>query len=124
MTWPDPNATALDRARQIARTYRAALAKADPQAAAILDDAARRVDEGWVCGVTTGPQACTVHEAAQLLAVTDRRVRQLIAAGDLPAAGKARDGHVLLVRDVQQYAASRRSAGAASTSALPSVASG
>lgn len=113
MTWPDPTATALDRARQIARTYRAALTKAHPQQAAILDDAARRVGEGWVCGVTTGEQACTVHEAAQLLGVSDRRVRQLITAGHLRAEGKTTDGYVLLLRTVLDYQQSQRPAATA-----------
>lgn len=116
MTWPDPTATALDRARQIARTYRAALTKAHPQQAALLDDAARRVGEAWVCGVTTGQQACTVAEAALLLGVTDRRVRQLITAGDIPSAGKTNDGHVLLVTDVLAY---QRTTTQRETSVLP-----
>jgi hypothetical protein len=101
--WPDPDATALDRARQVARTYRAALAKAHPQQAAILDDAARRVGEGWVCGATSGAQACTVAEAALILGLTDRRVRQLITAGVIPSQGRTATGHVLLVSDVHAY---------------------
>lgn len=120
-TWPDPDATALDRARQIARTYRAALSKAYPEQAAILDDAARRVGEGWVCGVTTGEQACTVAEAALLLGLTDRRVRQLVAERKIPAAGKTTDGYVLLVADVLAY---QRGVWNRRTSVLPFRASG
>lgn len=110
MTWPDPNATALDRARQIARTYRAALTHHAPDAAARLDDAARRVDETWVCGVTTEAKACTVREAALILGVTVGRVRQLIAAKELLSAGKTKHGHLILTSDLDAYLKRRRTA--------------
>lgn len=119
--WPDPNATALDRARQIARTYRAALAKAHPQQAGVLDDATRRVGEGWVCGATSGAQACTVTEAALILGLTDRRVRQLVTSGAIPSQGRTATGHVLLVADVHAYQRGQRQA---ATSVLPSAANG
>lgn len=122
MTWPDPDATALDRARIVARTYRAALHKAAPQQAGILDDAARRVGEGWVCGVDTGERVCTVPEAALMLGLTDRRVRQLLAAGAIPSQGRTTSGHVLRVVDVLAY--QRRVAADRQASALPSSASG
>lgn len=108
MTWPDPDANALDRAREVARTYRDALARVDPEAARKIDGAAQRVGEGWVCGVTTGEQSCTIGQAAVLLEVTERRVRQLIAEGVIRSSGKARDGHVLLIADVQAYQRVRR----------------
>lgn len=103
--WPDPRANALDRARAIARTYRAALARTAPDAALRIDQAAQGVGEGWVCGATTGPKACTVREAALLLGVTDGRVRQLLAdpTAPLTSQGKDHDGHVLLVAEVLAY---------------------
>lgn len=101
--WPDPRATALDRARAVARTYRDALAKAAPLAAQHIDAAAQRVGEDWITGTTTGARSCTVRQAATLLGVTPSRVRQLILDGHLPSAGKARDGHVLLLADVLAY---------------------
>lgn len=110
MTWPDPNATALDRARQIARTYRAALVYYAPEAALRLDDAAHRVDEAWVCGVTIEDRACTVREAALILGVTVGRVRQLIAAKELLSAGKTKRGHLILTADIDAYLKRRRPA--------------
>ena len=109
MTWPQADATALDRARAIARTYRASLAQLDPQRARILDEAAREVGEGWVASVTLASPACTVADAALLLQVSPRRVRQLIDAGHLPAAGRTAGGWVLLVDDVTAYRARRAS---------------
>lgn len=120
MTWPDPDATALDRARAVARTYRAALEKVAPQQAAVFDDAARRVGEGWVCGVDTGERVCTVPEAALMLGLTDRRVRQLVDAKLIPSQGKTATGHVLLVADVLAYQTSRRVVADRQTSAVPS----
>lgn len=124
MSWPDPDATALDRARAVARTYRAALTQAAPQQAGILDDAARRVGEGWVCGVDTGERVCTVAEASLMLGLTDRRVRQLVDAGVVPSQGKTSTGHVLRVADVLAYQRDRRVGAERHTSALPSCASG
>lgn len=124
MTWPAPDATALDRARAIARGYRDALHAANPQRAAILDAAAQRVGEGWITGATTGERACTVPDAALLLGVTDRRVRQLITTGAIPSQGKTADGHVLFVADVLRYQAGTRRVGAQAISALPSEANG
>ncbi|MCZ2837151.1 hypothetical protein [Modestobacter sp. VKM Ac-2985] len=121
--WPDPNATPLDRARAVARTYRDALVKANPQQAELFDSAARRVGEAWVCGVDTGERVCTVPEAALLLAVTEGRVRQLVGK-DIPSAGRTSTGHVLLVADVLAYQARRRPGGRAGASALSSAASG
>ena len=109
MTWPQADATALDRARAIARTYRASLAQLDPQRARILDEAARDVGEGWVASVTLSPTACTVSEAALLLSVTPQRVRQLIGSGRLPTAGRDADGWILLVDEVHAYRARRAS---------------
>lgn len=106
--WPDPRATALDRARAIARTYRDALARVAPDACRRLDEAAISVGEGWIAGATTGDKSCTVAQAAHLLGVTDRRVRQLIDAGAIRSSGKARDGHVLLLADVLDYRSARR----------------
>lgn len=121
MSWPDPDATALDRARTVARTYRAALLKVAPQQTGILDDAARKVGEGWVCGVDTGDQVCTVAEAALMLGLTDRRVRQLVDSGRIPSQGKTTTGHVLAVADVLAYQQSRRVVADGQTSALPST---
>ena len=101
--WPDPTATALDRARAIARTYRDALSRAAPQACKHIDDAAIDRGEGWVCGGTSGPRACTVRQAAALLGITPGRVRHLIDDGTLPTVGKDRLGHVLFVTDVLAY---------------------
>lgn len=120
MTWPDPDATALDRARAVARTYRTALVKAAPEQAAVFDDAARRAGEGWVCGVDTGDRVCTVGEAALMLSLTDRRVRQLVDVGAIPSQGKTTMGHVLLVADVLAYQRGRRVVAERQTSALPS----
>lgn len=122
--WPDPTATALDRARAVARTYRAALQKAFPQQADILDEAARKVGEGWVCGVETGETVCTVSEAALMLGLTDRRVRQLVDAGVLPSQGKTTTGHVLRVADVLDYMPGRRVVAEGQASAVPSPSSG
>lgn len=124
MTWPHPDATALDRARAIARGYRDALHAANPQRAGILDAAAQRVGESWITGATTGERACTVAEAALLLGVTDRRVRQLIASGAIRSEGKTSDGHVLFVAEVLRYQADARRIAEPAISALPSATSG
>lgn len=107
MTWPDPRANALDRARAVARAYRDALTRTAPDACARIDKAAVGVGEGWVCGATTTAKSCTVSEAAHLLGVTERRVRQLIGEGTIRSSGKAHDGHVLLLDDVLDYRAKR-----------------
>lgn len=124
--WPDPSATALDRARAIARSYRAELAKHAPQSAGILDDGARRVGEAWVCGVETGERLCTVADAALLLGVSERRVRTLVGEHRIEAAGKTTTGYVLLVQSVLDYQRERRGgeAGALRGSEVPSDASG
>lgn len=125
MTWPNPDANALDRARAIARTYRDALTAANPQRAAILDHAARRVGEGWVCDAITGEQACTVSEAALMLGVSDSRVRQLIGSGALRSEGKTATGHVIYISAILRYNRSRSvAAGGQSANALTSDASG
>jgi hypothetical protein len=124
VSWPVADATALDRARAVARTYRAALLKIAPQQTGILDDAARRVGEGWVCGVDTGERVCTVPEAALMLGLTDRRVRQLVDASTIPSQGRTTNGHVLRVADVLAYQAQRRVVAQRQTSALPLPASG
>lgn len=110
MSWPDPRATALDRAHAIARTYRDALHRVAPDACLRIDQAAVGVGEGWVCGATSTDRSCTVTEAAHLLGVTERRIRQLIHAKLIRSSGKARDGHVLLLVDVLDYRAKRSSA--------------
>ena len=107
MTWPDPHANALDRARAVARAYRAALHNAAPHAARLIDEGAHRVGETWVADVSAG-DSCTVRQAAALLGVNPSRVRQLIGAGTLRSAGKDKDGHVLFVADVLTYQSSQR----------------
>lgn len=107
MTWPDPTANALDRARAVARAYRAALHNAAPQAARLIDEGAHRVGESWVAEVSAG-DSCTVRQAAALLDINPSRVRQLILAGTLRSAGKDKHGHVLMVADVLTYQSSQR----------------
>jgi hypothetical protein len=107
VTWPDPAANALDRARAVARAYRAALHHAAPQAARLIDEGAHRVGESWVADISAG-DSCTVRQAAALLGVNPSRVRQLIGAGALRSAGKDRDGHVLMVADVLAYQSLQR----------------
>lgn len=118
---------ALDRARALARIYRTELAKRDPIRAAALDQSAQSLGETWIVDPTTAPIACTVPEAAALIGVTAGRVRQLIAAGELPTAGSTGEGrgrgHVLFVRDVLAYRA-RRVVAERGASGLSSSASG
>lgn len=62
--WPRPADTAVDRARCIAREYRAALATEAPDRCAALDQAAVELGETWITGA---PQ----HTDAELLTLTD-----------------------------------------------------
>ena len=67
--WPRPADTAVDRARAIAREYRAALQHVDPARCAVLDRAAEAFGELWLTGAVqyTDSELVTLAElAAQL----------------------------------------------------------
>ncbi|GAA1600643.1 hypothetical protein GCM10009764_25700 [Nocardia ninae] len=49
--WPFPGDTALQRARKVASSYRAALHTIDPQRCAELDERAVELGQGWVAPV-------------------------------------------------------------------------
>lgn len=111
--WPDPTANALDRARSVARTYRAALLHIAEQQTRILDDAARRVGEGWVCGVTAGETILTTAEVAAMLGITPRGVRLAVRRGGLEIAGQDDDGYLFERQEVLTYMATRARRGVA-----------
>jgi hypothetical protein len=46
--WPWPADTPLDRSRRVARSYRDALADADPDTCARLDEQMSQLGQGWV----------------------------------------------------------------------------
>jgi hypothetical protein len=62
-----------------------------------------------------------VSEAALMLGLTDRRVRQLVDAGQIPSQGKTTTGHVVRVADVLAYRPGRRVVADGQTSAVPST---
>lgn len=71
--WPYPGDSELDKARWIARWYRAEVARLDPELCARLDDAASRLGQGWVTpalAVVDQHSLVTVADAADYLCVS------------------------------------------------------
>lgn len=83
-TWPWPVDTELDRARKIARMYRHHLRTSSPGTCAVLDETARGWDQGdWLIekeDVVDPNQALTTAEAAELVRVTPKRIREWACA--------------------------------------------
>lgn len=93
--WPFPGDTELDKARRIARDYRAELHRLAPELCARLDDACRRLGQPWIT-----PQRVqfdmddwiTLAQAAELVGRTPRAVRYW-TAGDPPKLPSTVDAH-------------------------------
>jgi hypothetical protein len=106
--WPYPADRPVDRARQVAQQYRAALARTNPDACAAIDQAARWAGETWVL-----PQIAqhkpddliTAPEAAELTGRSLRWVYQWVS-DDRDTRMHQRDGKThVRVRDIQHAAA-------------------
>lgn len=107
--WPWPGDSPLDRRSRVARTYREALAEADPARCAQLDAAARRLGQGWVLPSVLDHQTddlLTAPEVAEMCNVQPATVRQWRRRG-LPAV-RTPDGLRYRVADVLDYHAQRR----------------
>lgn len=114
--WPWPGDSPLDRRSRVARTYREALAEADPARCAQLDESARRLGQGWVLPSVLDHQAddlLTAPEVAEMCNVQPATVRQWRNRG-LPAV-RTPDGLRYRVADVMDYHAQRRYRRARST---------
>lgn len=77
--WPFPGDLPVDRARQVALQYRAALGRLDAAACAAIDSAAVLAGEGWVVdelAVETEDDLVTVPRAAELVGRSRRWVYQ------------------------------------------------
>lgn len=79
--WPFPGDSELDKARHIARDYRAELARIAPELCGRLDAAACRLGQHWVTpqlAVVDTNTTVTIAEAADYLAVSESAIRKWI----------------------------------------------
>lgn len=86
-SWPFPGDRAVDRARQVAQQYRAALAQVDPAACAEIDRGAAAAGETWA--LLRPPrfddhELVSVPEAAEEIGRSVRAVYNWVADGTLP----------------------------------------
>jgi len=84
--WPRPADTAVDRARAIAREYRAALQHVDPERCDRLDRAAVAFGELWLTGTIqhTDRELVTLAELAALLGEPYKTVWAWWRRGKIP----------------------------------------
>lgn len=75
--WPDPADTALDRARAICYSYRAALLEVAPARCLALDSAARELGEHWIAPLpdTAPSEYVSTKRASELLGVDEATIR-------------------------------------------------
>lgn len=110
--WPFPGDRPVDRARQVASQYRAALHAVDADACAAIDRAAQSVGEDWVIPQVAqfGPDDwVTVTEAAALTGRSTRWVYAWIAGNREHRCVHGADGlSRVRVQDVQEAAARGR----------------
>lgn len=103
--WPVPGDTALDKARTIAREYRTALRRTNPEMCDQLDDAARRLGQAWITPELVrfdDDDWITIAEAAELVSRTPRAVRYWTTS-DPPKLDSITDNHGVkrvLVKDL------------------------
>lgn len=104
--WPNPQDTALDRARRVARQYRQALAEADPARCAAIDTAANLLGESWVAPtvVTTDEAWVTAHELAEMVGVKVGTVYVWVQRGVIPIPVEGRHN----LREAQDALRNRR----------------
>lgn len=84
--WPWPADTAVDIARRLLQSYRAALEDRDPDVCRQLDDRATALGQGWVrprLEVWGDDDLLTTAEAAELAVVTTEVIRQWASRGYL-----------------------------------------
>lgn len=73
--WPFPREDSTERARRVARTYREALYRVEPQACGVIDDAARSAGERWVLPyLGSADDWVAVRDAAALIGRSTRWV--------------------------------------------------
>lgn len=80
--WPIPGVRPLGRARELAKSYRAALAVADPETCRLLDARSHQVGEHWIAPQAHAYQDAdwiTVLEAAELVHRSPRWVYDWLA---------------------------------------------
>lgn len=114
--WPWPADTALDIARRLLQSYRAALAQRDPQACNQLDDQATALGQGWVrptMEVWGDDDLLTTAEAAELAGVTVEVIRQWAKRGHLPRLTAPDGSRRWRAGDVRAHIAKTRRARAA-----------
>jgi hypothetical protein len=107
--WPNPADSSLDRARAIARDYRAALLERDRAECLRLDNLARYVGQGWVAPRVSQfepDDLLTARQAADYCDIRPTTLQQWKARG-LKVIETA-DGRRYRVQDLNDYRASRR----------------
>lgn len=73
--WPFRGDLPVDRARQVAEQYRAALERVDPEACAAIDQAARWVGEEWIAPGVAAELEDDWIEAPRAARITGRSTR-------------------------------------------------
>ncbi|MFC5992931.1 helix-turn-helix domain-containing protein [Pseudonocardia hispaniensis] len=87
-SWPFPGDLPVDRARQVARTFRDALHQVDPDAAAAIEQAAVAVGETWLrpaVALAADEDFVSVADAADIVGCSVRLVYKWVADGVLPS---------------------------------------
>jgi hypothetical protein len=110
-SWPFPEDTTLERARKIARSYRALAMAADPTACALLDERATERGQGWVVPRADGldlDDLLRVPDLAHLVDVPEGTIRSWMSRGELERRTLADGTPVCLLRDVVDLAARKR----------------
>lgn len=104
--WPNPADSSLDRARAIARDYRAALLERDRAECFRLDNLARYVGQGWVAPAVQQYQPddlLTGRQAADLCNIRPTTLQQWKARG--LQVTETVDGRRYRVGDLKDYQA-------------------
>jgi hypothetical protein len=110
-SWPFPEDTTLERARKIARSYRALAMAADPTACALLDERATERGQGWVVPSVAAwdlDDVVSVPDLAHLVDVPTGTIRSWMSRGELEKRCMADGSPGCLLRDVVDLAALKR----------------
>jgi hypothetical protein len=109
--WPFPEDTTLERARKVARSYRALAMAADPAACAVLDERSEERGQGWVVPRADAldlDDLVGVRDLSHLLDVPEKTLYRWGREGKLEKRC-AQDGSLaFLMRDVVDLCAAKR----------------
>lgn len=110
-SWPFPEDTTLERARKIARSYRALAMAVDPTGCAQLDERATERGQGWVVPAVASwdlDDVISVLDLAHLVDVPVGTIRSWMSRGELERRCMADGSLGCLLRDVVDLAARKR----------------